>query len=269
MGGDNIDYLKCFSKITGINIPENVSIIRCPDDKAFIAAVDEWGKRCKVPMSTIRASTKARGVYFYSVSASDAPSAVIVNDARVFREKDKFSSVEYTTDLIIFHELGHCVTKDKLKRIYVDSKRELFPALVLKESFACYYSYLCLSNLYSIYDESDDLKSEIVDDLNFFVDCAKESVSCYSKEDGYSFLLSPTDIGNIVGQILVNCKPFIDALDENAKNDVFSSCSDPAFAQKLYNFSCEHLQLLSQESINPDQISDYCKKFDIIFSTSE
>lgn len=167
--------------------------------------------------------------------------------------------------MIVFHELGHCATKNKLKGVFVDTKRELFPALVMKESFACYYSYLCLAELYGTYSEDDDIKKEVISDLNFFADCAKESISSYSKEDGYSFLLSPTDIGNIIGQILTSCKPVIDSLGKNGKNDIFSACSDPEFVQNLYNFACKHLQLLSSDAITFECIGEYCEEFDKIF----
>ena len=261
-----INYIKAFNKITGQKLPENVAVINCENDDEFLIKVHEWGKQCSIPISILHESEKASGVHIYSPSEPDAPSAVIINSAKIYREKNPAASLDYATDIIVFHELGHSATKSIFKGVCITSKKEIFPSLVLKESLACYYSYLCISHLYE-QDNTGTPGQNFVEDMNFFTECMKESVSSYTEEDGFSFLLSPTDVGNIIGQILVYCKPLIDS--SSVSDDYFSKCTDPDFAAKLYEFACVSFDIIVKNKLSLENMADYCNKFDIIASLAE
>lgn len=251
---DIFNYTKCFSDITGNKISAETAIIHCKTNEDYQSEVLKYGKELNIPENMLNGSLRASGTFLYSTNGG-GQSAVIVN---LHKLQGKGS---YGVDKITFHELGHLITINKFKGISLKNTEQIFAAYVIKEAMACYYSYLCLSQVYDLYDENEDVKKETKEDFDYFFETMSGHISFDNYDGKEAEFLAPTDVGDIIGYISEEGYQYINTLSETEKSDFWEYCCQPRFSEKLYNISYELRKLLIQDHIDTATINSFLKEF--------
>lgn len=248
------NYIKCFSDITGCKIPPSTTIIHCKTNEDYQSEIIKFGTEFNVPENMLTGSLRASGTFLYPPNGGNQ-SAVIIN---LHKLQGKGS---YGVDKVTFHELGHLITINKFKGISLKSAEHFFAAYVIKEAMACYYSYLCLSQTYNLYDEGEDVKKEIKEDFDYFFETMSGHISLANYDGKEAGFLTPTDVGDIIGYVAEESFQYVNTLSTTEKKNFWKYCCNPRFSEKLYNISCNLRELLLQDHIDIATINSFLKEF--------